>query len=210
MKKKYLKYKSLSDALLIDAILEGDSVAVEFLLSVQCSGGLYRLCDIYSNTSMDFEDLTQEMCLQLFQNNWQMLRNFRGVNAVNARPCKLATYIITCAARLMKRKNDTTVKAIDWTSVFSRSDGHCVEIRDDCQDAEELKRNVIAAIMTLPDAVERLVLTEYKIRERPPEEVARLLNLSTGAKGTVENVYTICSRAMKNLRKLLEKGDVYA
>ena len=64
--------------------------------------------------------------------------------------------------------------------------------------------------MMLPDALERLVLTEYKLKDRPPEEVARLLNQNGGAKGTVENVYTICSRAMKNLRKLLEKGDVYA
>ena len=159
---------------------------------------------------MELEDLTQEMCLQLIQNDWQMLRHFRGVNAENARPCKLTTYIITCAARWMKRKNDRAVKAIDWSSAFCNGDDRSLEIRDNCHDGDELKMSVIAAIMDLPDALERLVLTEYKLKDRPAEEVARLLNQNGGAKGTVENVYTICSRAMKNLRKLLEKGDVYA
>lgn len=210
MQKKYSGYISLNDSSLIAAILAGDTVAVEYLLSVQCSGGFYRLCGIYGDTRMELEDLTQEMCLQLLQNDWQMLRHFRGVNAENARPCKLSTYIITCAARWMKRKNDRTVKAIDWSSTFYNGDDRSLEIRDNGHDGEELKRSVIAAIMMLPDALERLVLTEYKLKDRPPEEVARLLNLNGSAKGTVENVYTICSRAMKNLRKLLEKGDVYA
>ena len=210
MQKKYSSYNSLSDSSLIGAILAGDIVAVEFLLSVQCSGGFYRLCCIYGDTRMDLEDLTQEMCLQLFQNDWQMLRHFRGISAGSARPCKLKTYIITCAARWMKRKNDRTVKAIEWSSAFCNGDDRSLEIRDNGHDGEELKMRVIAAIMMLPDALERLVLTEYKLKDRPPEEVARLLNQNGGAKGTIENVYTICSRAMKNLRKLLEKGDVYA
>ncbi len=210
MQKKYSGYISLNDSSLIGAILAGDTVAVEFLLSVQCSGGFYRLCRIYGDTRMELEDLTQEMCLQLFQNDWQMLRHFRGISAGSARPCKLKTYIITCAARWMKRKNDRTVKAIEWSSAFCNGDDRSLEIRDYGYDGEELKMRVIAAIMMLPDALERLVLTEYKLKDRPPEEVARLLNQNGGAKGTIENVYTICSRAMKNLRKLLEKGDVYA
>lgn len=209
LKQKYSKYRTISDSSLIDVILDGDMTAVEFLLSESCAPGFYRLCQIYRGSGIDFEDLTQEMCIQLFRNDWQMLRDFRGVNTNNARSCKLITYIITCASRWMKRKNDATVHVIDWLSVFAHGDDRSIELSDNGRDAESLKSSVIDAIMALPDNVERLVLLEYKIKDRPPEEVARLINEKGAAKGTVENVYTICSRAMNNLRKQMKKGDVY-
>jgi RNA polymerase sigma factor (sigma-70 family) len=206
----YKKYDSLGDTALIDAIIGGDALAVEFLLSVRCGGAFKRLCQTYRASRIEAEDLAQEMCLHLLENDWQSLRAFRGMNMVNGRKCKLTTYIITCAARWIKRKNDGALKEIDWSAALTNGEGKYLEIRDDKHDKTQLRISVIDAIMSLPNPQERIVLIEYKIKERRPEEVAELLHLKTGAKGTVENVYTICSRAMKNLRILIEKGDVYA
>jgi len=210
MKEKFEKVALVSDKELVEEILRGGNYALEFLLAEKCGASFKRLCETYRAARMDVQDLTQEMCVLLAKNDWCVLRGFRARNATTGRSCKLKTYVITCAARLIKKHSEKSLPEIDWSSALSNEEGEWIEVADTKMDDEQIKMSVLEAIMALDSPQERLVLLEYKIRCRPPEEVAQMLKIQTESRGTVENVYTICSRALKNLRILLEAGGVYA
>jgi len=210
MDSKHPDYGSLTDQELIEAIIGGDGDAVEYLLVTTCGGAFKRMSATYRAARMEPEDLAQEMCLILAKNDWNALSNFKAVNKSTGRSCRLKTYVVHCAARMIKKKCADRVSEIDWSSALSDENGNWIEVGDDKLDSERLKMNVLEAIMALSSPQERLVLLEYKIRGRTPEDVAQMLNTHTKSKGTVENVYTICCRAQKNLRVLLEEGGVYA
>lgn len=91
-------------------------------------------------------------------------------------------------------------REIDWTSAFTDDNGHLLEVPGDGYSKEQLRIEVMDAIMMLDDSRERFVLIEYKIRGYSPDEVAAALGTTEG------NVYTICSRAQKKLRAILLKG----
>lgn len=91
-------------------------------------------------------------------------------------------------------------RGIDWTSAFTDDNGHLLEVPGDGYSKEQLRIEVMDAIMMLDDSRERFVLIEYKIRGYSPDEVAAALGTTEG------NVYTICSRAQKKLSAILLKG----
>lgn len=210
MSNDYKKYKVLSDIELIDLILTKDTVAVEYLLNIRCARAFKRLCQTYPKSGLEVHELIGEIYLKMYRDDWRFLRNFKGTNEKTNQSCKLTTYIVTCAARWIKRKNAKALSEIDWTSALSNCEGDWIDAIDQKCEKDWLKLEILDAIMALENPKERLVLLEYKIRGRSPSEVAKMLTAHTTSEGTIGNVYKICSRGIKNLRCLLEKGGNYA
>jgi RNA polymerase sigma factor (sigma-70 family) len=204
------RYGMLDDIQMVQAILGGDERALQYLLVEMCGSRFKALCHTARMARMEPDDLAQEICLMLFKNDWAALRAFRGENSGTGAQCSLKGYVFVCAARLIRKKAERLASEIDWTSALSDEDGNWIDVPDEKQAADVLKMAVLEAVTALDNPNERLVIIEYKLRGRSPAEVAALLQLSGGAKGTEANVYQLACRAMKNLRETLEKGDIYA
>nr|WP_320190663.1 sigma-70 family RNA polymerase sigma factor [uncultured Desulfobacter sp.] len=208
MESTYQKYNSLSDGQLIDAIISEDRRAIEFLL-INCMGAKFKhMCRIYPHAGVEPEDLTQEIFRKMMNNDWQMLRSFRG-SGFNNRRCRLTTYITVIAARWIKKKNDRGMKETSFTGahLYNKGSNSEPEIEDfqgkHLSRKKELGADLIKLIMELEKSRERVVLIEYKLKERPIKEVASML------KTTENNIYNIAHRAMKNLRPVLVKGGYH-
>lgn len=197
-------FQRFNDFELIDAIIGGDDLALNCLLIERCGPAFKRLCQMHPAAKVDLEDITQEVCLILLQNNWKALREFNGRNSATNRQCQLTTYVITCAVRWIRKKSKALMSEIVWSTALIDEEGNQIDIRDEKSDNARLDLEIHDAIMTLRSCQERYVLLEHKIKGRSPAEVAADLNTS------VANIYTISSRATKNLRILLTNGGDYA
>lgn len=201
MDKRYQKYESLSENELISQIIQGEELAAAYLIIIVCGSRLKFLTQHkFKTLSLDFDELVSDLFLHLKQKNWKAFRDFRGRNKLG-RSCKLSNYVSLIASRLLWKKMEKATKDIDWISPLYEAEG--LLIPDRAVERNQLIEYVIEAVMSLENPIDREVLLLYKIEGRDVKEVAKILNITTGA------VYTRSTRALKNLRLLLEQGDVY-
>lgn len=202
MRERYLRYESMRDEELVAQILEGDESAAAYLIVIVCGSRLKFLTkQKFRTLKLEFDEVVSELFIHLKKNDWKALRDFRGQNK-SGRSCKLSNYISLIASRLLWKKMQRAVKDIDWILPLHEVDGWLIS--DESVERKRLVEYVIEAIMSLENPGDREVLLLYKIEGRSVHEVGEILNISSG------NVYTRCTRALKNLRLLLEQGDVYA
>lgn len=193
-------YCSLNDKELITAIVQGDEQAVVYLLIEKCGSRLkYLTSGKFRTLQLEFEELVSELFIALSEQDWKALREFAGHNQ-DGQTCRLENYISTIASRRLWKKMDQAVKDIEWIlPLYADEDP---QIPDAAAEREQLASEVLQAIMTMENPIERAVLLLYKIEGREVHEVAAMLNISPG------NVYTRCCRALTTLRTLLEeRGD---
>ncbi|MDJ0899708.1 MAG: sigma-70 family RNA polymerase sigma factor [Xenococcus sp. MO_188.B8] len=191
----------MSDEELVAQILKGDELAATYLILIICGSRLKFLTQQkFKTLNLEFDEVASDLFLHLKQKDWKALRDFRGHNK-SGRSCKLSNYISLIASRLLWKKMEKAKKDIDWISPLYEVEG--LLIPDRAVERNRLIEYVIDAVMSLENPVEREVLLLYKIEGRNVQEVAEILNIKPG------NVYTRCTRALKNLRLLLEQGDVY-
>ena len=202
MHKKYKKYESMNDNELVLQIIKGDELAAIYLIIVICGSRLKFLAtQKFKNLNLEFDEVVSELFLHLKQRDWKALRDFHGQNK-SGRSCKISNYISLIASRLLWKKMEQAKKNIDW--ILSTYEVEVYLIPDESFERNQLVKCVIDAVMSLDNSGEREVLLLYKIQGRSVQEVAEILNISSG------NVYTRCTRALKNLRFLLEQRDIYA
>lgn len=202
MDKIYQHCEVMSDEEIVAEIIAGDKWVTAYLLIVRCGSRLSFLAKgKFRTLGLEFDEVVSELFLHLQKNDWKALRDFRG-QSKSGKSCKLENYISLIASRLLWKKMNRTVKDLDWILPLHEVEGWLIS--DNSVERYQLVEYVIEAIMSLENTGEREVLLLYKIEGRSVQEVAEILNISTG------NVYTRCSRALKNLRILLEEGGVYA
>ena len=204
---QYASYASLDDAALLSKIIAGDEQAIVYLLTVKCGPALKHLCYKYASAGLQYHDLVGEMFVKLQANNWAVLKAFLGANAQGDR-CKLSSYIITIAARFMHKSSAKQIKEINWVDALDHEE-MALEGENAQYEQIEIAMDILDALMQLKSPQERLVIMEYKLNGRSVEEVASLLGQETGEKSNHGRVYTICSRAMKNLKSILQEGGNY-
>ncbi|MGB3641358.1 MAG: sigma-70 family RNA polymerase sigma factor [Rivularia sp. (in: cyanobacteria)] len=202
MNKNYQSYQAMSDEEIVTQIIEGDEWAVAYFLIYKCGSRLKFLAQKkFQTLKLEFHEVVSELFIHLHKNDWKALRDFRGKSKFG-RSCKLENYISLIASRLLWKRMNLAVKDIDWIVPLYDVEGSLIP--DNSVERQQLVESVIEAIMSLENIGEREVLLLYKIEGRSVDEVAEILNISTN------NVYTRCSRGLKNLQVLLEKGGVYA
>jgi DNA-directed RNA polymerase specialized sigma24 family protein len=193
-------YTELSDTMLVDRIIGGDVDAAGYLLLNRCGPGLkYLVGTKYRTLGLDLNELVSELYLLLRSRDWQALRAFRGSNEAGM-PCSLSRYIQCIAARMLYRKMEKAVKESTQTVPLDWVEGDLVDERGGVETSLAAS-DVIAAVLSLPDPVDRTVLIMYKLEGKEVGEVAKLLGTSPS------NVYTRCSRALSLLRQTLTEGE---
>lgn len=188
-----------TDTECVNAILQGSSQALQDVL-LACAPALKRLCRTYTHARMEFDDITQEVCLLLFENDKHVLRQFKGYNAAG-RHCRLKTFVITCAARLLHKKNTKALSESGALLSLADHEGSCIHVPDSSASPSYQRCEILDLLLKLPSPRERLVVAEYVFNERPPHEIAQILGVTTAS------VYTLCSRALRRLKTILAEGE---
>ncbi len=198
-----VEYEMMDDLALIECVVASDEAAVAFLLVDRCGEKLkYLALSRFKTLGLEFEEVISELFLHLQKNDWKALRDFRGASR-SGRSCKLEGYISLIASRLLWKKMDRAMKEPDWVSALVDEEGNEVyPAVDESSDRLQIQADVLEMIQRLKKPKERLVLMKYKIEGYSTEEVAVLLKTSPA------NVYTLCNRAIHNLRELLENEEV--
>jgi hypothetical protein len=193
-------YSILDDAQLTALIIKGDVDAAGHLLLNRCGSGLkYLVTTKYRTLGFDLNELVSELYLLLRANDWQPIRAFRGANTAGD-SCSLVRYIQCIAARMLYRKMDKAVKENRQTVPLDWVEGDLPDARVGV-DAALAATDVMSAILSLPDPIDRTVLIMYKLEGKDVGEVAALLGTSPS------NIYTRCSRAINLLRQTLTEVE---
>ncbi|PTX91200.1 sigma-70 family RNA polymerase sigma factor [Opitutus sp. ER46] len=197
-----VEYPRLSDAQLVERIVSGDAAAIAWLLCDQCGARLKYLAAVrYRAAGWEFEELVSEVFLQLSRRDWHALRLFQGENRAG-QACRLASYVTLIASRLLAKR---IIRQPSEMRAPRPPDQEEVDrLIDALPERHRQASEIRQAIMQLENLQHRDILFLYKVEERSVAEVAELLGISPA------NAYTRCSRAIADLRSLLEKEGVHA
>jgi RNA polymerase sigma factor (sigma-70 family) len=182
-----MNYKSLTDHQLIEKIVGNDPVAIDHLLGVRCQS-LFRYIkyNLLKYISVDEKDLENEIYLYLRENDWEKLRAFRFES-------KLQTWINLVASRYLLKKfckemKENSRKGTPIDSIRS--------FADEDNNNRIVRAELLEAIGNLKDKRDQLILL-LTLQGYDPGEIGEQLGTNTN------NVYTIKSRAIDKLRRLL-------
>lgn len=190
MRRKRLKYfKSLSDKELLEAVMNNDEDAIEYLLFYRCDKLFSFIIRRTFSSNVKKEELITEFYLFLHKNGWEKLRKFNFLSSLD-------TWLSTVLVRFFDEKKKE-VAASDGRSTLL--DENIIEYEDG--NAHLLRFELLDAINSIENARYKYVLlSEWKGMKA--DEIARSMGVS------IENVYTISRRAKVELKKLIDGGYV--
>jgi len=179
----------ISDRHLVAQIIQGNKLLMAHFLKHKC----VKTFDYINNTrlkelGLQVDDLINDFYLYLQENNWEKLRSFRFES-------KLQTWINLVASRYMLKKYDKDLKEsarkgtpIDGFPSFTEDDHH----------NKMVSIELLEAIGHLKEKRDQLVLL-LTLQGFDSKEIGEQIGTS------VNNVYTIKSRAIDKLRTLLNE-----
>ena len=141
-------------------------------------GILHKICYSYSNTQEEYEDLMQEVLLQL----WRSKERFKGQSSYSTWMYKVALF--TALAQVKRKKPNVVSEIEDYQQKAESSN----ELTDELEVLN-------LAIKSLPEA-DRAVLILY-LEEKSYREMSEILGL------TESNIGVKLNRIKEKLRKLM-------
>lgn len=142
----------------------GNDLEKAFIKSIQDYRGLIlKVCQVYSDDRDDFDDLFQEIALQL----WKSYSTFRGESLMSTWIYRVALNTAITSLRKRKRRPDQHP-----LQVFHQNQAEAADDRVDLVYAQELQR----AIQVL-DKLDRALLMLY-LDEKSYSEMAQILDIS--------------------------------
>jgi DNA-directed RNA polymerase specialized sigma subunit len=181
-------YKSLSDAVLIGKIIDGDQAAIAYLLIGRCGGRLKFLVNDrrYYEMGITLEDLVNEIFIIVKQDDFRTLKLFHGTET--KKTCSIETYISVIANRFLSKKLKKFLQEKKYKSTQVTRCRLSVGNYDERQIGLDELTNVLSSN-------ERKVIESYKLNGMSVMDVAGILET------TETNIYTIYSRAINKLKK---------
>lgn len=186
MRRKKLKYfKSLTDKELLDAVLNNDEDAIEYLLFFRCDKLFSFIIRRTFSSNVKKEELITEFYLFLQKNDWEKLRKFSFLSSLD-------TWLSTVLVRFFDDKKENITTTDEKSSLI---DENIVEVEENNSDM--LRFELLDAINGLENEKYKYVLlSEWKGMKA--DEIAVTMCTS------VENVYTIANRAKGKLKIMLD------
>ncbi|MDO5342515.1 MAG: sigma factor-like helix-turn-helix DNA-binding protein [Bacteroidia bacterium] len=186
MRRKRLKYfKSLSDKELLEAVMNNDEDAIEYLLFYRCDKLFSFIIRRTFSSNVKKEELITEFYLFLRKNGWEKLRRFKFLSSLD-------TWLSTVLVRFFDEKKKNVATTDDKAVLL---DENIVEYEED--NAHLMHFELLDAINSIENARYKYVLlSEWKGMKS--DEIARSMGVS------IENVYTISKRAKAELKKLID------
>lgn len=186
MRRKRLKYfKSLSDKELLEAVMNDDEDAIEYLLFYRCDKLFSFIIRRTFSSNVKKEELITEFYLFLHKNGWSKLKKFNFLSSLD-------TWLSTVLVRFFDEKKKNVATTDDKAVLL---DENIVEYEED--NAHLMHFELLDAINSIENARYKYVLlSEWKGMKS--DEIARSMGVS------IENVYTISKRAKAELKKLID------
>lgn len=186
MRRKRLKYfRSLSDKELLEAVMNNDEDAIEYLLFYRCDKLFSFIIRRTFSSNVKKEELITEFYLFLHKNGWEKLRRFKFLSSLD-------TWLSTVLVRFFDEKKKNVATTDDKAVLL---DENIVEYEED--NACLMHFELLDAINSIENARYKYVLlSEWKGMKA--DEIARSMGVS------IENVYTISKRAKAELKKLID------
>lgn len=182
--------KNLSDSQLVDKVLANDEKAVlYFFYEKYYSTFEYHVYRIFPY-EVDVQELVHEFFLHLCENNWRRLRSF------NPDKAQLNTWISVVSFRFFLNFKKSKIDSNGLVTIYEQWDDKIMNYKQECHS--QVRMDVVKAIESLKNATERDVARELLLDGIDIQEVAASHQLS------VDYTYTVKSRAMAHLRKLLK------
>lgn len=186
MRRKRLKYfKSLSDKELLEAVMNNDEDAIEYLLFYRCDKLFSFIIRRTFSSNVKKEELITEFYLFLHKNGWAKLRKFNFLSSLD-------TWLSTVLVRFFDEKKKDVAVSDERATLL---DDNIIKYEED--DAHLMRFELLDAINSIENARYKYVLlSEWKGMKS--DEIARSMGVS------IENVYTISKRAKAELKKLID------
>lgn len=181
--------KSLTDRELIAFLHEGNDEAILQLLQKIRSIVRFIRNKKLADYELDETDLVHDVYIFLQKNNFGKLRSFRFESQLN-------TWLFPVCYRFISKQYKRLLKekALKMTLL----DGIVLYVKDETTQKYLVRAEVLDAISKLTDKREQMVLL-LNIQDKEVKDIAQELET------TVNNVYTIKSRAIEKLKKLLHE-----
>lgn len=182
--------KNISDTLLVEMLLANDEKAIlHFFYEKFYSTFEYHVYRIFSY-EVDVQELVHEFFLHLRENGWRRLRSY------NPDKAQLNTWVSIVSYRFFLNFKKSKIDSNGLISIYEQWDDKIMNYKQDCHN--QIRMDVAKAIESLKNTTERDVARELLLDGVDIKEVASSHQLS------VDYAYTVKSRAMAHLRKLLK------
>ena len=143
---------------------------------------IFKICRAYSHSEEDFEDLYQEVCLQI----WRTKDNFCGDAQWSTWVYRISVNVCLTAQKQESRRRPKTTSLEDHSKVL---------IDDRSYFPDESLAQLYVAIRQLPD-IEKAIILLY-LEEKTYKEIAEVIGIRAGHAGVK------IQRIKQRLRKLL-------
>ncbi len=183
-------YKELSDSELVRRLLANEEQAIlYFFYEKYYSVFEYHIYKIFPY-EVSVQGLVHDFFLHLCENEWRRLRSFDPAKA------QLNTWVSVVSFRFFLNYKKSKIDSNGLITIYETWDDKVIQYRQECHDQTEM--DVRKAIDTLKNETEREVARQLLLEEADVQEVAAAHSLS------VDYTYTVKSRAIAKLRKLLK------
>jgi RNA polymerase sigma factor (sigma-70 family) len=179
----------MSDKELINGILSNDHKVLQDFWLEQCTPMFHYIIHKVYDHRAEKDELINELYLYLQANDWRKLRQFDYRS-------QLTTWLTAVAIRFFQRKRNGVIEN-EWSEPL------IIEKAENYEDGVHQRLDVESLIHKLSNERYRLVIQKLILEDREPQEVANEMGI------TVDNLYNIKRRAMRQLAQMVRKEDGY-
>lgn len=180
----------ISDTELVAKLLANDEKAVlYFFYEKFYSTFEYHVYRIFPY-EVDVQELVHEFFLYLCEDNWRRLRTYKPDMA------QLNTWISAVSFRFFLNFKKSKIDSNGLVTIYEQWDDKIMQYKQECHN--QIRLDVAKAIESLKNTTEQEVARELLLEDADIKDVAESHQLS------VDYAYTVKSRAMAHLRKLLK------
>lgn len=182
--------KNISDTHLVERLLANDEKAVlYFFYEKFYSTFEYHVYRIFPY-EVDVQALVHEFFLYLVADDWRRLRSF------NSEKAQLNTWVSVVSFRFFMNFKKRKIDSNGLVAIYEQWDDKIMQYKQECHD--QVRMDVRKAVERLKNDTERDVARKLLLDGVEIQEVAKTHQLS------VDYAYTVKSRAMAHLRKMLK------
>lgn len=182
--------KHISDSQLVEMLLNNEEKAVlYFFYEKYYSVFEYHVYMIFPY-EQSVQELVHEFFLYLQQDDWRRLRSF------NPKKAQLNTWVSVVSFRFFRNYKKTKIDSNGLITIYEQWDNNILQYKQSCE--EQIRMDVRKAIDSLKNDNEREVARKLLLEDADVQELAKECNLS------VDYIYTVKSRAVAKLRKILK------
>ena len=178
----------LSDTDLVGAVIGGDRDAVVYLFYEKFAAMFqYHIYKLFPY-KVDVEELTDELFLYLYEDNWRRLRTYNG-------SVKLSTWMSVVSFRFFKNFKATKIDCNGLVTISDKWEsfrGDWTQSRD-----AEAAMDIRTAIDSIKSDRDRRIAERLFIEDKAFEDIAAEFGM------TVDYVYTVKNRIVKLLKNKL-------